>query len=175
MDKLVNFVLFQIGWFSAVIGGASNRPWLDVLVITTVVLIHLYRTINIKAEAVLIIIIAIMGGSLDSVFVYLNWISYPSGHIHETLTAYWIIAMWMSFSTTLNSSMAWLKESHILAVIFGFFGGPLTYYGGYKLQAIEFQNFDAAMIGLAFGWAVIIPLLFLLSSKVYKYFDCSDA
>ena len=116
-----------------------------------------------------------MGGSLDSVFVYLNWISYPSGHIHETLTAYWIIAMWMSFSTTLNSSMAWMKESHILAVIFGFFGGPLTYYGGYKLQAIEFLNFDAAMIGLAFGWAVIIPLLFLLSSKVYKYFNCSDA
>ena len=79
MDKLVNFVLFQIGWFSAVIGGASNRPWLGVLVITAVVLIHLYRTINVKAEAVLIIIIAIMGGSLDSVFVYLNWISYPSG------------------------------------------------------------------------------------------------
>ena len=122
MDKLVNFVLFQIGWFSAVIGGASNRPWLGVLVITAVVLIHLYRTINVKAEAVLIIIIAIMGGSLDSVFVYLNWISYPSGHIHETLTAYWIIAMWMSFSTTLNSSMAWLKESHILAVIFGSHG-----------------------------------------------------
>ena len=122
MDKLVNFVLFQIGWFSAVIGGATNRPWLGVLVIIAVVLIHLYRTFNIRAEATLIIIIAIMGGSLDSVFVYLNWISYPSGHIHESLTAYWIIAMWMSFSTTLNSSMAWLKKSHILAVIFGFFG-----------------------------------------------------
>ena len=175
MDKLVNFVLFQIGWFSAVIGGATNRPWLGVLVIVAVVLIHLYRTFNIRAEATLIIIIAIMGGSLDSVFVYLNWISYPSGHIHESLTAYWIIAMWMSFSTTLNSSMAWLKKSHILAVIFGFFGGPLTYYGGYKLKAIEFQNFDAAMIGLAFGWAAIIPLLFLLSNKVYEYFDCSHA
>jgi Protein of unknown function (DUF2878). len=111
---------------------------------------------------------------LDSIFVYLGWISYPSGHINEYLTTYWIIAMWMSFATTLNSSMAWLKKSKLLSSFFGFFGGPLTYYGGYKLNAIEFSDFNSAMIGLAFGWAVIIPLLLILADSLHVFFHQSN-
>ena len=170
MDKLLNFILFQIGWFSAVLGGASGRPWFGVIVICFIVLFRLSRVDSIKEESTLILIIAVTGGLLDSIFVYLGWISYPSGHINEYLTTYWIIAMWMSFATTLNSSMAWLKKSKLLSSFFGFFGGPLTYYGGYKLNAIQFSDFNSAMIGLAFGWAVIIPLLLILADSLYVFF-----
>ena len=56
MDKLLNFILFQIGWFSAVLGGASGRPWFGVIVICFIVLFRLSRVDSIKEELTLILI-----------------------------------------------------------------------------------------------------------------------
>jgi fluoride ion exporter CrcB/FEX len=144
---------------------ANNTPWMGVMVIMIIIAVHLLRQKNPYSELILILSIGILGGALDSIFVYFQWISYPSGHIHENLTAYWIIAMWMSFATTLNISMAWLKNKNILGFIFGFVGGPLTYYAGYNLGGINFVDFNSAMIALAFGWGVIIPPLLHLADK----------
>ena len=165
MNNIINFICFQIGWFSAVMSAANNTPWMGVMVIMIIIAVHLLRQKNPYSELILILSIGILGGALDSIFVYFQWISYPSGHIHENLTAYWIIAMWMSFATTLNISMAWLKNKNILGFIFGFFGGPLTYYAGYNLGGINFVDFNSAMIALAFGWGLIIPPLLHLADK----------
>ena len=159
MNNVINFVCFQVGWFSAVLTAAKGVPWIGVLIIGFCVSVHLYRSSKPREEIILIVLIAFLGGVFDSVFVFLDWIYYSSGQIHQNLTTYWILAMWASFATTLRSSMSWLKDYKILSVIFGFFGGPLAYYGGYKLGAIEFINFESAMIGLAFGWAIILSLI----------------
>lgn len=165
VNNIINFVGFQVSWFAAVISAANNAPWIGVAVITLIVFVHLLRSEYPYNELVLIMLIGLLGGLLDSVFVFFQWVSYPSGHIHENLTAYWIIAMWMSFATTLNISMAWLKKYKFLAVLLGFIGGPSTYYAGYNLGGINFINFDAAMVALAFGWAVIIPPLLYLADR----------
>jgi len=170
MNNIINFVCFQIGWFSAVITAAEGVPWIGVLIIGCTISIHLYRSFALREEIILIALIAFLGGVFDSIFVFLDWIYYPSGHIHQNLTTYWILAMWASFATTLRSSMSWLKHYKILSVIFGFFGGPLTYYGGYKLGAIEFMDIELAMIALAFGWAIIIPILFYLSDSILNLY-----
>ena len=166
MNNIINFVCFQVGWFSAVLTAAKGVPWIGVLIIGFCVSVHLYRSSQPREEIILIVLIAFLGGVFDSVFVFLDWIYYSSGQIHQNLTTYWILAMWASFATTLRSSMSWLKDYKILSVIFGFFGGPLAYYGGYKLRAIEFINFESAMIGLALGWAIIIPFLFYLTDNI---------
>ena len=166
MNNIINFVCFQVGWFSAVLTAAKGVPWIGVLIIGFCVSVHLYRSFKPREEIILIVLIAFLGGVFDSVFVFLDWIYYSSGQIHQNLTTYWILAMWASFATTLRSSMSWLKDYKILSVIFGFFGGPLAYYGGYKLRAIEFINFESAMIGLALGWAIIIPFLFYLTGNI---------
>ncbi len=166
MNNIINFVCFQIGWFSAVLTAAEGVPWIGVLIIGFTVSVHLFRSVKPREESILIVLIAFLGGAFDSIFVFLDWIYYTSGHIHQNLTTYWILAMWASFATTLRLSMSWLRGYKILSVIFGFFGGPLTYFGGYKLGAIEFMNFEAAMIGLAFGWAIIIPVLFYMADNI---------
>ena len=141
MNNIINFVCFQVGWFSVVLTAAKGVPWIGVLIIGFCVSVHLYRSFKPREEIILIVLIAFLGGVFDSVFVFLDWIYYSSGQIHQNLTTYWILAMWASFATTLRSSMSWLKDYKILSVIFGFFGGRLAYYGGYKLKAIEFINF----------------------------------
>ena len=68
MDKLLNFILFQIGWFSAVLGGASGRPWFGVIVICFIVLFRLSRVDSIKEELALILIIAVILGTASNGF-----------------------------------------------------------------------------------------------------------
>ena len=44
----------------------------------------------------------------------------------------------------------------------GAIGGPLAFYAGNRLGAVEFSDFGAAMLALAIGWGALMPLLVLL-------------
>jgi hypothetical protein len=53
-----------------------------------------------------------------------------------------------------------------LAAIFGFFGGPASYLAGQKLGGIVFNHEFAALLTLAIGWAVIMPILIWLAENL---------
>jgi hypothetical protein len=72
----------------------------------------------------------------------------------------------MLFATTLNVSMRWLRGKPKLAAIFGFFGGPASYLAGQNLGGIILNNEFAALLALAIGWAVIMPVLISLSENL---------
>jgi hypothetical protein len=74
--------------------------------------------------------------------------------------------MWMLFGTTLNLSMGWLKGRPILAAAFGAIGGPASYIAGQKLGGIIFLDYYAALIALAIGWAISMPILLALSTRL---------
>ena len=71
--------------------------------------------------------------------------------------------MWMLFGTTLNMSMGWMKRRPWLAAGFGAIGGPASYFAGQKLGGIVFLEFVPAMVALAVGWAVFMPVLMALA------------
>ena len=73
--------------------------------------------------------------------------------------------MWMLFATTLNVSLGWLKSRRYLAMAFGFFGGPLSYYTGAKLGGVVLVDRLPALAALAIGWAVLMPLLLALADR----------
>ena len=74
--------------------------------------------------------------------------------------------MWMLFATTLNVSMRWLRGKTMLAVLIGFIGGPASYLGGQAIGSVILIDEIAALIALAIGWAVIMPLLMRLSQSL---------
>ena len=47
---LVNYTLYQIGWFACVLGGASHRPWTGCLIALTLVGVHLTRSLERSIE-----------------------------------------------------------------------------------------------------------------------------
>jgi hypothetical protein len=74
--------------------------------------------------------------------------------------------MWMLFATTLNVSMRWLRGKPWLAALFGLAGGPTTYLTGEKLGGIVLSNQPAALVALAIGWAIMMPMLMWLSETL---------
>lgn len=166
MAMLINFIAFQVGWFSSVIGAAKQMPWLGPLVLIFVLAIHLKQARRPHIELGLIIVCGILGLFFDSLLVALGWVSYPSGQFSDVLAPYWIVTMWMLFGTTLNLSMGWLKGRPSLAAAFGAIGGPASYIAGQKLGGIIFVDYYAALIALAVVWAIAMPFLLALSTKL---------
>jgi len=160
---IVNFAAFQIGWFSSVIGGAQQMPWIGPLAALVAVAIHFHFARRPLQELILILSCAAIGAVFDSFLVAVGWVRYSLGLISEVLAPYWIITMWMLFATTLNVSMRWLRGREILAAVFGFFGGPMAYIAGQKLGGIDLVNQFAALVALGIGWAVMMPILLRLS------------
>lgn len=155
---ILNLVAFQIGWFACVLGGAQGLPWLGVGVVALVVALHLWMSSAPAREALLILIIGTLGALWDGLLVRFGFLQYPSGMILPWLAPVWIIAMWASFATTLNVSLAWLKGRWSLAILFGAIGGPLAYYAGHRLGGVDFPDLILGLAVLAGGWSFLMPL-----------------
>ncbi len=163
MQLLLNFATFQVGWFSSVIGGAQQMPWLGPIAALVAIAIHFHFAHRPAREFMLILSCAAIGAAFDSLLVSSGWVAYTSGLFNDSLAPYWIITLWMLFATTLNVSLRWLRGREVLAAVFGLVGGPITYLAGQKLGGITLVNDVAALTALAIGWAVIMPVLVRLS------------
>lgn len=166
---LTNVVLFQIGWFACVLSGAAQRPWIGGIVALIIVSFHLFRAHEREPELKLVMIALGIGAIWDSILVSQNWLQYSSGLGLPNVAPYWIIMMWGLFATILNVSLRWLRGRWIMAALFGAVGGPLAYYGGYRLGALQFGNESAALLALALGWAFLTPILMSLATRFDGY------
>ncbi|MGV6817228.1 MAG: DUF2878 domain-containing protein [Thiotrichales bacterium] len=171
---LLNFLLFQIGWLVCVLVGATSSHWAGPLFVAVVVAIHLNLATSIIQETKLIFATLAIGTAWDSLLVSTNLLQYQHGMLHPELAPHWIIAMWALFATTLNVSLRWLRGRWILAVIFGAVGGPLAYYAGYRLGAVAMPDMAFALLALAAGWAVIMPLLLWISAQFDGFSKAPD-
>ena len=139
--------------------------WLGTALVIGIVGIHLSRASRPRDELILILAALLIGAAWDSLLVWSGLLSYANGVFHSDLAPHWIVAMWALFATTLNISLRWLKGRCMLTVAFGAVGGPLAYYAGYRLGAVEMVNTVEALLALAVGWAVLMPILMMLSQR----------
>ena len=164
--KLINFAVFQLGWFACVLGAAWGRPWLGTAIALAIVGWHLGCAPRPRAELALVLAAAGIGALWDSLLAALGWIEYPNGTLIAATAPHWMVALWMLFATTLNSSLDWLKGKRWLAAGFGAVGGPLGYLAGERLGALALVEPTAALIALAGGWAVLAPLLSVIARRI---------
>lgn len=163
---LINFVAFQLGWFASVLSAAKGLPWLGLIVVCLVVALHFRLSDKPRHEWQLLVLAVISGLVFDSLLVSGGLVRYPSGMLFSGMAPYWILAMWALFSTTLNVSMAWLKNSLALASVMGAVFGPLSYLAGQRLGAIELIDTRASMIALAVIWAFVMPMLIYAANRL---------
>jgi hypothetical protein len=161
---IVNFLLFQLGWFASVLGAARESPWLGVGVVVVVVVVHLALRAT-PRELALIATSAGMGLAMDSFLVNAGLVHYRSPTPVAWLAPVWIVAMWANFAITLRHSLAWLERRCVLAAILGAVFGPLAYWGASRLGAAEMARPVVASAVLALIWGAGLPALFWISAK----------
>jgi hypothetical protein len=110
-------------------------------------------------EAAIAAIAALTGAVFENVLLALGWMQVQDG-------VYWLVALWALFATTLNGSLRMLQGRPWLAAGLGAVGGPLAYYAGARLGALELVQPAAMMAALALAWALATPLLLLLARRL---------
>lgn len=164
---LPSFVLFQAGWFAAVLGAANGLPWMGPLAAGVVIAWHLFRAADRIREAQLAGIAILLGLGFETVPVALGWVSFPEHS--ASLAPLWMIALWANFATTLNTTLRNLRPHTLLLAALGGIGGPLAYWGGVKAGAMVWHEPMVMVIWLAMGWALLTPLLGRLAIRLDGY------
>jgi uncharacterized protein DUF2878 len=157
---IANFILFQAGWFACVLGAAHGYALEGALAAALIVLGHVLRAARPEREALLALAAAAVGLAFESLLVAAGLVRVE--HL------YWLVALWALFATTLNSSLRALQTHPWLAALFGAVGGPLAYYGGARLGALELLQPAAMLAALALGWALAAPSLLLLARRLHR-------
>jgi len=161
-----NVVLFQLGWFACVLGAANDLPALGPIVVLGVVAWHLLSSKQPGAEFALVVAAVVIGALFETLLVWGGWTRFENGVPAAGLPALWMIAMWPLFATTLNVSLRWMRGRPVLAALFGLIGGPLAYFGGAQLGALELATLSVALTVIGLGWALLTPALLLLASRL---------
>ena len=168
-NVIINFVLYEIAWFASVLGAANNLPWLGVQVVTIVLAWHFMHAQQATPEFILLVIALLIGGVFDQMLLSTSLISYESHGWSNNLVPAWILTMWAGFITLLNISLRWMRGRWVLAILFGAIGGPVAYLGAERLGAVSLNAVPMSYIALSVGWAILTPLLLVLSEKFDGY------
>lgn len=163
---LLNFALFQAGWFACVLLAAHDHAGLAVLAVALVVIVRLAGSLRPLRTAPLLLGVTLIGLVWDSVVMASGAQGYVSGAWLPGLAPTWIVAMWTLFGTLLGVSLRWLRGRPLLAAAFGLVGGPLAYAGGARLGAVILHDPIWAAALEAAGWAALTPLLVRLEERL---------
>ena len=167
---LINFLLFQLGWFAIVLGAAYNQIIVGSLIAVAVISYHVYRANNFFRELRLLIIALIIGILFESLITAVGLAQYSSGQIYDAIAPLWIILMWPLFATTLNLSMSWLKQLGLIPIsLAGALFAPLAYFAGNNLGAVVYHDLALSLGTMAIAWSILLPLLVTFSLKFNGY------
>ena len=169
MHALWNLFAFHVGWFACVLGGAHHVPWLGIVVVATLLVLHTNMAVRPGEELKLIAIAALIGFVWESVLVSVGWLAYPSGTLLAGTAPLWVAAMWANFATTLNVSLRWLRGHRLVAVLLGGIIGPFTYYISANHGGVVLAEPAAAFASLALAWAILLPVLTALATRFYGF------
>lgn len=156
---VINFLAFQLGWLACVISAARQLPIVGIVVALLVIAWYLYRADQTSRALTLLITVTFIGSLWDSLLTAMGVLVFDTGMVLPYLAPLWIVAMWALFATTLNLSLRWLYGRPLVAMVLGALGGPLAYRAGAELGAVNLPHEWLAMLILAAGWALLMPLL----------------
>jgi hypothetical protein len=162
---LINFGLFQLGWFSCIVGAAHGLAWAGSCAVLLIVILHLFSAEQPMEAFKLVLLAVLIGAVWDSAMVMTGWIRFHDGNFIQGVAPHWILALWALFATTLNVSLVWMRNRHLITVLLGAIGGPLSYWGGARIGAITFVEPLPALIALAVGWALLMLLLMAAAQR----------
>ena len=164
---IINAIAVQATWFCAVIGGAAGLWWPGVLAAGITVLGHLAVRRDWRREALRVGAAGLLGALVDTALIQAGFITILGGFGGaNNATSIWMIALWLSFATSLSAGLKMLQRLRWwLVAIIGAVAGVVSYAGGAKLGALTFppgaftQGTWSALAAVATAWAMALPLL----------------
>ena len=161
MNKTLNFLAFQAGWFASILGAANGMPWLGPIVVAAFLATMLVTRRDRASFALRLTGAAGLGFIADTILLRMGVLDFGN----EAFSPLWMTALWPNLAATLGSSLGWLSRRYVLASLLGAVAGPLAYYAGARLGALRLDPSLSAFAAIAFEWMATLPLMLLLADR----------
>ncbi len=165
--SLLNYGLFQAGWFVCVLGAAAGHPWLATAAGLLLVLVHLALVRDAARESLLLLTSMLLGLLVDGVHIHTGVLAFPIGSFHPALPPTWILVLWLQFAMTLHYSLGWLTGRYYLGALLGSVSGALAYWAGVRLGAAQFSddNIFRCLVQIGASWGIIMVILLYIAAR----------
>ncbi len=158
-SKFLNIIVFNLLWIGLVLG----RETLIHLTLPSLLiyLACLFRIGELKVHQILIP--ALIGITIDSSLTFFGIFIFPESSL---IIPFWLIVLWINFSTTLTLSLSFIGKNKLVAFGLGATALPFNYTVGERLGAVTFGDpYLFSILILALVWSVSFPILFIVSHE----------
>ena len=163
---LLNYALYQAGWFACVLGGAWQHPWAGLAIAVTLIGIHLALTPDRWTECRLVLVAVAVGLVVEVLQIAAGTYRFTSGTFSSALPPPWLLALWAQLATVFRYSLRAVIERPWPAALFGGVGGPLAFLAGERLGAVTLlPPLTLVALRLSVAWALAF---FLFSVAVRR-------
>ena len=173
MKSLFFIIGPTIGWFACVIGAAKDLFWLGPLIVTLLVLASVViRGSRFLTRILILLSVSIIFGLVfDSLLIVFDIYTPKRWLIPTPLATLWLLALWINFSITIDTSLKWLQNHLGYAAMVGAIFGPIAYLSGQRLDALTIEQSPyLKIVILAMAWALAMVLL----NIIVKSFPSSE-
>ena len=158
-SKFLNIIVFNLLWIGLVLGRESlihlTLPSL------LIYLACLLRIGDLKIHQILLP--AAIGITIDSSLTFFGIFIFPDSSL---IIPFWLIVLWINFSTTINLSLSFIGKNKLIAFGLGATALPFNYTVGERLGAVTFgEPYLFSILVLVLVWSVSFPILFMVSHE----------
>ena len=158
-SKSLNIIIFNLLWLGLVLG----RDSLIHLTLPSLLiyLACLLRIGDLKVHQILLP--AAIGITIDSSLTFFGIFIFPDSSL---IIPFWLIVLWINFSTTITLSLSFIGKSKLVAFGHGATALPFNYTVGERLGAVTFgEPYLFSILVLVLVWSVSFPILFMVSHE----------
>jgi hypothetical protein len=153
----------QAAWFAAALLASTQWHFIGALGNVVFILAHISVSKNRKSEIKRALLATLIGFFIEQINFHVGQVE-----TRPTPVAWWIISLWPAFATSFakGNSLHWLARRLWVSVMFGAILGPIGYFGGARLGALDLNGIHSAFV-LAVTWAIGMPFLATLQQKLF--------
>lgn len=164
--RLMQFLFFQVGWLSCVLGAAYGRAEWGAVGGLAMALLILALTDNRRRLILVLLFATFIGPLADLIQVASGMIRLKQPLLFGFWIPVWLWAMWPLFAAVLKDSFGWLFSRWVPAIGLGAVAGPLSYWAGARLGAVDLHpDLWPSLLAIALEWALMFPILLGLTQK----------
>ena len=167
---LVHSIVYYVAWFSGILLAARGYAWLSSLVVMACVFLQIYWQYkiehNIQGLWYLIGLVVFFSTLMDSLLLFKGVIIYAANPFAPYFTSPWMIAMWISFTVILYSTLYKLFSHMILLGLLSLVGFALAYASGVKMGAAFYPYGYNTSFLIGAIWLLLLPFVVYCYKKI---------
>ncbi|MFN0098693.1 MAG: DUF2878 domain-containing protein, partial [Gemmatimonadaceae bacterium] len=169
--SMLNYALYQVGWFACILGAAWGWPVAGAAVAVALIGVHVVVSgTQWRAEVALAGVALALGLVVEGFQVKSGtYAQFTSGVVLAWMSPPWLLVMWAQFATVCRWSLKGVMLVPWRAVLFGALGGPIAFWAGERLGAVDLARpLSEGFLRLAMSWAIALGALSFVARRLNR-------